>query len=53
MVRHTLRAADKLCSPALVDASLASTLLPSLGGEGAADGGSAVTGDGVGTVSEL
>ena len=52
-MRHTLRAADKLCSPALADASLASILLPSLGGEGAADGGSAEIGDGVGTVSEL
>ena len=52
-MRHTLRATDKFCSPALADASLASALLPSLGGEGAADGGSAESGDGVGTVSEL
>ena len=52
-MRHTLRATDKFCSPALADASLASALVTSLGGEGAADGGSAVIGDGVGTVSEL
>ena len=52
-MRHTLRAADRFRSPALADVSLASALLPSLGGEGAADGVSAETGDGVGTVSEL